>query len=243
MSEKNETVTLQPVPPWVKFGAPALVAIVVIVVVLLSMTGGDEPAATSLVDVEIGSDTPALPALQEHKIPLSEKLEQVPVEIGAGITPNATIENSESERRLPLVSDHDETEKKLEQLQGKLGELETSNNDRQDQQDAIIKGLQGQLTSQQAQIEQILEQLKPKKPDPKPVKRYKPRPVSVPFTLVSVDKWGSESYAVFRHNGQLTELTVGQAIDQWTVVDMNMSTGSVTIKNQSGTRKELLIKS
>lgn len=246
MPENNETVTLQPIPTWMKFGAPALVAIVLIVVVSFSMSDSDEPATTSLDGVEIGKDTPTFPELKEDKIlPVDtlEKLEQVPVNIDTEAKPGAITENIDSELGLPFVSDKGETEKKLEQLQGKLDALETSNNDRQNKQDAVIKDLQAQLTSQQAQIEQLLDRLKPKKTKPRAVKHYKPRPVTIPFTLVSIDKWGSELYAVFRHNGRLKELTVGQTIDRWTVDDMNMALGSVTIKSPSGTRKVLLIQS
>lgn len=246
MTVNNETVTLQPIPSWMKLGAPALVAIVLIVVVSFSMTDSDEPATTSLDGVEIGKDTPTFPELQEDKIlpeETLEKLEQVPVNIDTEAKPGAITQNSDSERSLPFVSDKGETEKKLEQLQGKLDALETSNNDRQDQQDAVIEDLQAQLTSQQAQIEQLREKLASKKRKPREVKRYKPRPVIIPFTLVSVDKWGNELYAVFRHNGQLKELTVGQAMGQWTIVDVNMALGSVTMKSASGTRKVLVIQS
>ncbi len=244
MPENDETITLQPIPDWVKYGGAALAAVVVIILLLFTITGDDEPA-THLVDLESesrSSFSPPSENIDGQPIGAAKELEQTP-EIETEKL--AEAHNADPEHSLPFASDTSETLKKLEQLQTDLSEFEIANDSRQNQQDALIKDLQDGLMSQQLQIDQVLDRLKPKKPIRKPVKQFKPkpRPVIAPFSLVSVDQWGSESYAVFRYQGQLVELTIGQAIDQWTVEDMNRVMGTVTIKNRSGERKVLSIQS
>ncbi|PKM35484.1 MAG: hypothetical protein CVV06_16055 [Gammaproteobacteria bacterium HGW-Gammaproteobacteria-10] len=250
MPENNETIkndgtiALQPIPAWVKYGGAALAAVVVIILLLFTTTGDDEPA-TNLVDLESDSRS-SFPPLSENidaqLIDVAKELEQT---FESDPEQLAKTGNAYPELSLPFASDTSETLKKLEQLQSDLTEFETANDSRQNQQDVLIKDLQDRLMSQQLQIDQVLKHLQPKKPIRKPVKQFKPkpRPAIAPFSLVSVDQWGSESYAVFRYQGQLVELTIGQAIDQWTVEDMNRVMGTVTIKNQSGERKVLSIQS
>ncbi|MBE0437761.1 MAG: hypothetical protein IBX56_18405 [Methylomicrobium sp.] len=240
----DKSITLQPIPSWVKYGGAALAAVVVIILLLFTTTGDDEPA-TNLVDLESDSRS-SFPPLSENidgqPIGATKELEQTP-EIETEKL--AEDRNAYPELSLPFASDTSETLKKLEQLQTDLSEFEIANDSRQNQQDSLIKDLQDRLMSQQLQIDQVLDRLKPKKPIRKPVKQFKPkpRPAIAPFSLVSVDQWGSELYAVFRYQGQLVELTIGQAIEQWTVEDMNRAAGVVTIKNQSGERKVLSIQS
>ncbi|WP_404360432.1 hypothetical protein [Methylotuvimicrobium sp. KM1] len=245
----DETIALQPIPAWMKYGGAGLLAVVVIIV--LYTTAGDDEPATHLVDLESESRSsfPPLPEnIDAQPIGVAKELEQTP-EIETEKL--AEARNAVPELSLPLASDTSETLKKLEQLQIDLSEFETANDSRQNQQDALIKELQDRLIAQQLQIDQVLDRLKPKKPIQQPVKQFKPkskpkpkpRPVMAPFSLVSVDQWGSEFYAVFRYQGQLVELTIGQAIDQWIVEDMNRAIGTVTIKNQSGERKVLSLQS
>lgn len=243
----DETIALQPIPAWVKYSGAALAAVVVIILLLFFTTRGNDEPATHLVDLESDS--------RSSFSPLSENIDAQPIGAAKELEQRPEIEteklaearNADPEHSLPFASDTSETLKKLEQLQTDLSEFETSNDSRQNQQDALIKDLQDRLFSQQLQIDQVFNRLKPKKPIRKPVKQFKPkpkpRPAIAPFSLISVDQWGSESYAVFRYQGQLVELTIGQAIDQWTVEDMNRATGTVTIKNQSGERKVLSIQS
>lgn len=226
----DETIALQPIPAWAKYGGAALAAVVVIILLLFTTTGDDEPP-TNLVDLESDSRS-SFP-------PLSENIDAQPKDVAKELEQTPEIEteklaearNAYPELSLPFASD--------------TSEFETTNDSRKNQQDALIKELQDRLMSQQLQIDQVFNRLKPKKPIRKPVKQFKPkpRPAIAPFSLVSVDQWGSESYAVFRYQGQLVELTIGQAIEQWTVEDMNRAAGVVTLKNQSGERKVLSIQS
>ncbi|WP_431064485.1 hypothetical protein [Methylotuvimicrobium sp.] len=253
MQENNETINnaetiaLQPIPDWVKYGGAALAAVVVIILLLFFTTRGNDEPATHLVDLESESRS-SFPPLPENivvqPIGVAKELEQT-TEIETEKL--AEARNADPGHSLPFASDTSETLKKLEQLQTDLSEFETANDSRQNQQDALIKELQDRLISQQLQIDQVLNRLKPIKPIHKPVKQFKPkpkpRPVMAPFSLVSVDQWGSEFYAVFRYKGQLVELTIGQAIDQWTVEAMNRAMGTVTIQNRSGERKVLSLQS
>jgi|GEM_PF-3159638 len=243
----DKSIALQPIPAWAKYGGAALAAVVVIIV-LFTTTGDDEPA-TNLVELESDSRSSFSPLpenIDAQPIDAAKELEQTP-EIETEKL--AEAHNADPEHSLPFAPDTSETLKKLEQLQTDLSEFETVNDSRQNQQDALIKDLQDRLFSQQLQIDQVFNRLKPKKPIRKPVKQFKPnpkpkpRPAIAPFSLVSVDQWGSELYAVFRYQGQLVELTIGQAIEQWTVEDMYRVMGTVTIKNQSGERKVLSIQS
>ncbi len=250
----DETIAQQPIPDWVKYGGAALAAVVVILLLFLTTKGSDEPA-THLVDLESDS--------RPSFSPLSEQIDVLPIGGAKELEQTAESEteqpattgNADSELNLPFASEPGESVNKLEQLQIDLSALETANESRQNQQDALIKELQDRLISQQLQIDQLSNRLKPNKSSQQPVKQFKsnpqpkanlnPRPViaPIPFSLVSVDQWGSEFYAVFRYNGQLLELTIGQAIDQWTVNEMNNVRGTVTLTHQSGERKVLSIQS
>ncbi|WP_404357164.1 hypothetical protein [Methylotuvimicrobium sp. KM1] len=251
----DETIDLQPIPAWLKYGGAALAAVIVIILLLFFTTKGDDEPATNLVELESDS-RPSFPPLSDNTevltIGAAKELEQTP-EIETEKL--AEAHNSDPEHSLPFASDTSETLKKLEQLQSDLTEFETANESRQNQQDALIQELQDRLIAQQLQIDQLSNRLKPNKPSQQPVKQFKsnpqpkanlnPRPViaPIPFSLVSIDQWGSEFYAVFRYNGQLLELTLGQAIDQWTVNEMNNVRGTVTLTHQSGARKVLSIQS
>ena len=242
---KNDENIKQPIPGWVKYGSAALGAIVLTIIIILLKASGHDELKTNLAELEMKGDslssiTPPLPEKSEKPpVDIVEKLEQA-----SGIEMEEPVEApTDPELTLPFAQDQSDTLNKLEQLQANLTELEVSSDIRQDQHDALINELRAQLASQQAQVNQILEQMVPRKQVKKPASNYKPRLETVPFTLVSVDRWGDDLYAVIRYEGQLKELTMGQSLDDWMIESINLALGSVTIKNQSGKRKDLLIKS
>ncbi|MBE0437187.1 MAG: hypothetical protein IBX56_15450, partial [Methylomicrobium sp.] len=169
----DETIALQPIPAWVKYGGAGLAAVVVIIILLFTTTGDNEPT-TNLADLESES--------RSSFSPLSENIDVLPIDAANELEQTPEIErpeidteklaearNTDSELSLPFASDTSETLKKLEQLQTDLSEFETANDSRQNQQDALIKDLQDRLMSQQLQINQVLDRLKPKNPIRKPV--------------------------------------------------------------------------
>ena len=132
-------------------------------------------------------------------------------------------------------------EKKLEE---QLNQLILNNDVHQQEQDSLIQQLQEQLTAQAVLIEQLQTNLKARQLAAKTKKKNKRYgKTKLPFTLVSIDQWGNELYAVLRLQGQLHELRNGQALNGWQVYSFDRLRRTVMFKNKAGTRKELSVKS
>jgi len=148
------------------------------------------------------------------------------------------------ESDLPFVNQAQEDELKLTKLEDQLNQLILDNDVHQQQQDSLIQQLQEQLTAQTVQIEQLQSNLKARQlvvKTKKKSKRY--GKTKLPFTLVSIDQWGNELYAVLRSQGQLHELSNGQELSGWEVYSFDRLRRAVMFKNKAGTRKELSVKS
>lgn len=134
-----------------------------------------------------------------------------------------------------------------QELTESMSELETS----QKQQEALIADVQNRLISQNQKIAQLevllINQSKPK-PRLQHVRAAKPKPVThqpqaarVPFILVSIDQWGKDTYAILRHEGQLYEKTRGQTLSGWTLLALDRTTDTVSMKDPAGRLRELAV--
>jgi hypothetical protein len=84
--------------------------------------------------------------------------------------------------------------------------------------------------------------IKTKKWNKKRIKTRKNK-ITVPFTLVSIDQWGSDYFAIVRSENLIYELTIDRALLGWRVVSINFRRGKVTLTNKKGIYKELLLQS
>lgn len=235
MSAKEE-VALQAVPNSIKYGAAGLLVLLIVSILWFTSSSDDEESqaqAQSLFKIES---------------PVQNLDSEIPV--GEPVNPLEKInqtDNLSNETPSPYTNLNKQNELKLSQLEEQLQQLSSENNRRQQGQDQLHKDLQAQLTAQSIKIQQLQDHLKARQlaaaasTKKKPVKRYKK--ILPPFTLVSIDQWGNDLYAVVRSQGQLHELTQGQKVNGWYVDSFDRPRQSVSFKNKAGTRRELFIKS
>ncbi len=233
MSAKE--VALQQVPNSIKYGAAGLLVLLIGSILWFTSSSDDEESqaqAQSLFEIE--SSVQNLDA----EIPVGEPVK--PLEM---INQTASLSDEIPPPYANLIK---QSELKLSQLEEQLQQLSSENNNRQQDQDQLHKDLQAQLTAQSIKIQQLQDNLKARQlaaasTKNKPVKRYKK--IHPPFTLVSIDQWGNDLYAVVRLQGQLHELTQGQTVNGWYVDSFDRTRNAVSFKNKAGTRRELFIKS
>ncbi len=139
-------------------------------------------------------------------------------------------------------------ESQLAELQELLNESIVDNKAGQAHQDELINLLKIQLTAQGLKIEQLKQNqstakaIKTRKRNKKRTKSRKNK-ITVPFTLVSIDQWGSDYFAIVRSNNLIYELTIDRALLGWRVVSINFRRGKVTLINEKGVCQELLLQS
>lgn len=233
-----EAKELQPIPDFIKYGAMALVAVIIIAIILFIGSSGDDTKQRSLSDIE--------DPFQEKK-PLEVSLtDSDPKKLHPVVGQRVRVSN---ELQLPFVTQKKDNdfEKQFKKLNQQLSQLVIDNDLRQQGQDALIQDLQSQLTAQTAKIEQLLNNAKASLAKATKVKTksrkhsasYRVRP---PFELVSVDQWGNDTYAVVRYQQHLHELSIGQSLKGWVVSDFGRYHREVMFKNKAGTIRKLLIK-
>ena len=233
MSAKEEVV-LQSVPNSIKYGAAGLLVILIGSILWFTSSSEDEESQVQSL-FEIESSVQNLDA----EIPVGE-----PVKPLEKINQTDSLSN---ETPSPYTNLNKQNEEKLSHLEDRLQQLSSENNSRIQGQDLLIKHLQAQLTAQSIKIQQLQDNLKARQlaavasKKKKPVKRY--RKTIPPFTLVSIDQWGNDLYAVVRLQGQLHELAQGQTVNGWYVDSFDRTRNAVSFKNKAGTRRELFIKS
>jgi hypothetical protein len=246
-TEHQAVDELQPIPDSIKYGAMGGAVLIVIIIAwfVFSSSGDDKDNSKvqALIDIEKPAQVEVLPELQ---IPINSS---VPVDIP--VNPVEEIKQASKvdivdETDLPFVTQQSESKLKLIKFEEQLNQLVQDNNSRQQGQDQLIEELQSQLTAQSAQIDQLQSNIKARqsyaKRKNKKVARYKS--VALPFTLVSVDQWGDDTYAVVRQYGRLYELTAGQSVDNsWHVQSIDRSRRIAVFKNSKGLRRELFVES
>ena len=231
----KEDVILQPVPNSIKYGSVGLLVLLIGYILWFTSSSDDEESqaqAQSLFEIES---------------PVQNLDAEIPV--GEPVKPLEKINQTDSlsnETPSPYTNLNKQNEEKLSHLEEQLLQLLSENNSRQQEQDLLHKDLQAQLTAQSIKIQQLQDNLKTRQlaaasTKKKPVKRYKK--ILPPFTLVSIDQWGNDLYAVVRSQGQLRELTQGQTVNGWYVDSFDRTRNAVSFKNKAGTRRELFIKS
>ena len=233
----REEAGLQPVPHSIKFGAAGLLVLLIGVVFWFTSSSVDEESQVhdqvqSIIEIESPVQNLDAEIAVGEPVKLLDKINQAD---------NPDNKSPSSDTNL-----NKQNKEKLSHLEEKLQQLSSENNSRLQGQDKLHKDLQAQLTVQNIKIQQLQDNLKTRQlaaesTKKKPVKRYKK--IHPPFTLVSIDQWGSELYAVVRAQGQLHELTLGQTINGWSVDSFDRTRHVVSFKNKAGTHRELFIKS
>jgi hypothetical protein len=229
-AEEDKAATLQPVPAWIKQGAIGLAAVIAILVVWMIVSGGDNNDSQKiLADIETPAELIEAPS---QPITIIEPEVQLPIhseeKLEEALNKSAEIN--------PPPDD------KTSQILQQLTETTLENNAGQKRQDALIQDLQSQLTAQALKITQLQSRLtKPKRSAKKGTRTTKR--IIAPFTLVSVDQWGNNLYAILRYQGELHELTLGQRLMGWRVDAIDRNKSAVNLKHTSGKRKELLVQS
>jgi len=230
----NPLDNLKPMPDLIKYGLIGLLALVLIVLWMVFSSGdSDNSQAQTLVDIE----TP----VQNLQAEIDSQDSVInPIE---PFSENKHEANLADELDLPFVNHAQEDELKLTTLEDQLNQLILDNKERQQKQDSLIQQLQEQVTEQAVQIERLQTHLKARQLAAKIKKKSKRyRKTKLPFTLVSIDQWGNELYAVLRLQGQLHELRNGQELNGWLVYSFDRLRRTVVFKNKAGIRKELTVK-
>jgi len=231
----NPLDNLKPMPDSIKYGLMGVLALVLMVLWFVFSSGdSDNSHAQTLVDIE----TPV-----QNLEPEIDSQDSVinPIEPFAENKHEAKLAD---ESNLPFGSQAQEGELKLTKLDDQLNQLILDNDVRQQQQDSLIQQLQEQVTEQAVQIERLQAHLKARQLAAKTKQKSKRYgKTKLPFTLVSIDQWGNELYAVLRLQGQLHELRNGQGLSGWQVYSFDRLRRAVMFKNKAGTRKELSVKS
>ncbi len=224
---------IKPMPNSIKYGIIGLLMLVLIILWIVFSSGGGDDHTQALVDIEspiqnLEPEGSTLPA-------------SIPVEPFAESKQDTKLAD---EPDLPLVNKPQIDELKLTQLENQLNQLILENNGRQKDQDQLMTQLQNQLIAQTTQIEQLQTKLQTQQLAIKVKKRPKPyKKPRLRFTLVSIDQWGDQIYAVVRLQGQLHELIKGQGLDNWQVYSVDRLLGTVMFKNKAGILHELFVKS
>lgn len=231
----NPLDDIKPMPDSIKYGLMGLWALVLIVLWFVFSPGGsDDSQAQTLVDLE--NPVQNLQAEIDSQDPVINRIEP--------FTESKHEAKLTDESDLPFVNQVKEDELKLTTLEDQLNQLILDNDGHQQKQDSLIQQLQEQVTEQAVQIERLQTHLKARQLAAKIKKKSKRYgKTKLPFTLVSIDQWGNELYAVLRLQRQLHELSNGQALNGWQVYSFDRLRRTVMFKNKAGTRKELYVKS
>ena len=247
-TEQQKVEELQPIPGFIKYGGigGGVVILIIVAWFVLSSSGDKQVGndkAEKLIEIE---NTASGEAESELQIPVNTSVPVIipvnPVEEIKQASKPAIVDETD----LPFVTQQSESELKLIKFEEQLSQLIQDNSLRQQGQDQLIEELQSQLTAQSAQIGQLKSKLKARRSYAKRTKKKTARNKNavLPFTLVSVDQWGDDTYAVVRQYGRLYELTAGQSVDNsWNVQSIDRSSRKAVFTNSKGLRRELFVES
>ncbi len=241
---------IKPIPKGFKQGGIALAVLILILFVYLSISNSS---------VENSPQVPLLNSEQPQES-FAEQLEKktdlepkniLPVHSEATLHQELQSENTfvdNSQKYDFLAEKPKQIESQLAELQELLNDLIADNKAGQAHQDELITLLQAQLTAQELKIEQLKQNqstakvIKTRIRNKKRTKTRKNK-ITVPFTLVSIDQWGSDYFAIVRSDNLIYELTIDRALLGWRVVSINFRRGKVILTNEKGIYKELLLQS
>lgn len=237
-SANNE---IKPLPNGFKQAGIGLVIFILIVLVYLIISNRSDDSSSPqlpLLDVEQSQESFA-EQLDEKTESALERL--LPVHSDTTLHQEFQSENK-------LADKPKQIESQLAELQELLNDLIADNKSDQAHQDERISLLQTQLTAQELKIEQLKKNqstakvIKTRIRNKKRTKTRKNK-LTVPFTLVSIDQWDSDYFAIVRSDNLIYELTIDRALLGWRVVSINFRRGKVTLINEKGVYQELLLQS
>jgi cbb3-type cytochrome oxidase subunit 3 len=233
--ERDTAATLQPIPLWIKQGGAGLLILIILTVIWIAFSGSDKKADDEAAVINESIEKKAKPIISaniDKNAGIKSKLDQPFNE-----------NNAELESNTKLINVHN---KQLAQLQNQLQSTNDDLTTGQQKQDSEIQhlktlyqSLNGQITSLSETVKQLKNNFSTKRKVNKVFRTY--RPLKTPFTLVSVDQWGSDLYAIIRYQNQLHELTLDQSLAGWSIESIDRRKGTVSIKNRSGRKRRLSI--
>jgi len=236
-SSNTEEATPQPIPSWIKTGGAGLLVLVVFIVLLLSFMGGDD-----VIEAEPATFTEGVMGnkISEFDQPISNELllniENQPI---APTTNSIDQVNDINSIQQSSEQNTQQITRMLQQLEAIQVQLAKMPEDYQ-QQSGDIQRLSADFLSLQETQKKLQVSLTKKTTKRKTKRKYKAI-IKLPFTLVSIDRWGSDLSVIVRHQSQLHELNVGQSLDSWRIENINLSESKVTFRHSDGTRKTLTI--
>ncbi len=241
---------IKPIPKGFKQAGIGLVFLILILFVyfILSNSSDENSPLVPLVDGEQSQESFA-EQLDEKTESALERL--LPVHSDTTLHQEFQSENKyvdNSQKSDFLAEKPEQIESQLAELQELLNDFIAENKADQAHQDERISLLQAQLTAQELKIEQLKQNqstakvIKTRIRNKKRTKTRKNK-ITVPFTLVSIDQWGSDYFAIVRSDNLIYELTIDRALLGWRVVSINFRRGKVTLINEKGVYQELLLQS
>ena len=230
----DQEYTPQPMPDWMKYGGMALLALVVFIMIWLFSSSGDDKPEKVPASVAVESDGSLL------KQQLTTPAAAIPAKTQGVYNESALPEVPRDDQIQPLKAQISQLKRQITQMQQDF----KADQKRQDEAFSTLKqwveSMKQELTdlkNQRISSPQKIVAVKKKRT----YKKYR-KPVSLPFTLVSIDQWGQELYAVLRFQGHLIDVSVGQQLSGWTITGINREQGKVFLKGSRGRIKSLTTK-
>jgi len=234
-SESNQEFTPQPMPGWMKYAGIGL-AVFVLLAIIWMFSSGDDKAEAVPVAADIEKSDVSTHLAQQ----LSTKKTLIPPETQG-------VYNEPTPSETNIYDEINPIKARINQLNQQISQLTQQFDTDQKRQDEVVLSLKQQLETMNQALIALKKQVESR---PKPtqriakkraIKKYR-KPVTVPFSLVSIDHWGDRVYAVIRFQGHLIDVSEGQQLAGWTVTAINPDLGKVFIKGSHGRIKKLSIK-
>ncbi len=241
---------IKPIPKGFKQAGIALVVLILILFVYLFISNSSDENSPQVLLLDSEQPQESVAEQLDEKTDLKPK-SILPVHSDTTLHQEFQSENrfvDNSQKSDFLAEKPKQIESQLAELQELLNNSIADNKAGQAHQDELISLLQTQLTAQELKIEQLKKNqstakvIKTRIRNKKRTKTRKNK-ITVPFTLVSIDQWGSDYFAIVRSDNLIYELTIDRALLGWRVVSINFRRGKVTLTNKKGIYKELLLQS
>ena len=249
-NSSTENKDIKPLPNGFKQAGIGLVVLILIVLVYLIISNRSDESSPQVLLLDDEQSQESFTEQLENKTDSTPE-SLLPVHSDIALHQEVQSENTFVDNSLKsdfLAEKPEKIDSQLAELQELLNNLIADNKADQAHQDERISLLQAQLTAQELKIEQLKQNqftakaIKSKKRNKKRTKTRKNK-ITVPFTLVSIDQWGSDYFAIVRSDNLIYELTIDRALLGWRVVSINFRRGKVTLINEKGVYQELLLQS
>lgn len=234
----DKEYAVRPVPAWIKQGGMALLAIVVLFVLWLVFSHDEQKNRVNLASLEAPSEK--MKTKQDTTGASSLRQQPGSIEPAAESTDAATFHDRERFSPIRRTGDIQPMKQELSQLQQQLQQMDARFTRDQERQDGWVQAVQKLVDEMRGEIAAMKKSMQ--HPKPAAVRKVKRKAAAyrshknpqAPFTLVSIDRWGSDLYAVIRYQGRLHDLTVGQSLGGWSLESFSRRQDRIILKNAQG---------